>query len=80
MNMIKIYARTPSSKIGVTGVYYQTKLTYSEILKSTFAFCNLQYILECCNPRFLNKTEIAIQKYNHLDVIHKLPTVKTEDV
>ena len=35
--------------------------------------------LECCNPRLLNKTEIAIQKYNHQDVIHTLLTIKTED-
>ena len=31
-------------------------------------------------PRFLNKTEIAIQKYNHQDIIHTLPVVNTEDM
>ena len=35
--------------------------------------------LKCCSPRFPHKTESEIQKYNHQDVIHKLPTVKTED-
>ena len=43
-----------------------------------FVLCNT--ILECYNPRFLNKTEISIQKYNHNDIVHTLPTVKTEGI
>ena len=32
---------------------------------------------ECCNPRFLNITKIAMQ--NHEYVINTLPTVEIED-
>ena len=46
------------------------------VLKSHFLLCNT--FLGCCIPRFLNKTEISIQKYGHLDIIHTLPTVKNE--
>ena len=46
------------------------------IYGSHFVFCNT--FLEWYKPRFLNKTEIAIQKYNQQDVIHTLPTVKTD--
>lgn len=35
---------------------------------------------ECSNPRFLNEAKIAIKKHNHQGVIHKLPTVNTEDI
>ena len=70
MNIVKIFATVQSSKIGLAGIYYQTKLTFSEILKQKVGnelTYHILYILlnaffECCNPRLLNKTEIAIQK------------------
>ena len=31
--MINIFARTQSSKVGLAGIYYHTKLTFSEITK-----------------------------------------------
>ena len=43
-----------------------------------FVLCNA--FLECYDPRFLNKTDMTIQKYNHQGVIHTLPTVKTGDM
>ena len=33
MDMVKIFARVQSSKIDLKGIYYQTKLAFSEILK-----------------------------------------------
>ena len=44
---------------------------------SHFVLCNT--FLESCKPRFLNEAEIRIQKYNHHDVINKLPTVNSKD-
>ena len=81
-DMVKIFTRTQSSKIGLSGIYFQTKLTCSNISKqkawegtniSHFGICNTFF--ECCNPRFLNNTEIVLQKQNHQDVLHTLPTV-----
>ena len=76
-----------SSKIGLAGIYYQTKLTFSKISKqktrNELTYHILYFLMECCSRRLLNETEIAIQKYNpgrnHQDVIHRLLTVKTED-
>ena len=31
MDMVKIFARPQPSKIGLAGIYYQTKLIFSEI-------------------------------------------------
>ena len=86
--MVQIFARATSSKIDLAGIYFQTKLTFSEILKHKagnkltyflhFLLCHI--FLEYCNPRFLDKTEISIQKYNHQDIIHTLPTFNTEDI
>ena len=68
MDIVKIFATVQSSKIGLAGIYYQTKLTFIEISKQnrgnelTLYFVLFNAFLECCNPRLLNKTEIAIQK------------------
>ena len=43
-----------------------------------FVFYNA--FLDCCNPRLLNKADNAMQKYNHLDVIHALWIIKTGDM
>ena len=75
--MVKIFVKIHHSKIDLAEIYFHTKLTFSEtstqkVLYDTF--------LECCNPRFLNKTEIATQKYNDQEVIYTLPVVKTKDM
>ena len=87
MDIVKIFATAQSSKISLAGICYQTRLIFSEISKqkagnkfvSNFVLFN--EFLEFCslNPRLLNKTEIAIQKHNHQNVIHTLLTVKTDD-
>ena len=58
--MVKIFARTQSSKIGLTRIYYQPKLIFTEISKEKAGNELMFYILhstnylflECCNPRF----------------------------
>ena len=51
--MVKIFATIQSAKIGLAGIYFQTKLTFSEI--------SIQNAVN----KLMYKTDIAIQKYNH---------------
>ena len=61
--MVKIFARTHSAKIELAGIYFQTKLIFSDISKQK-AVNKLMHILhifiEYCNPIFLDKPKIAI--------------------
>ena len=69
--MVKIFARAQSSNRPCRDLFpnkthlvknFKTK-SREKIYGSHFALCNTFF--ECCNSQFLNKTEIAIQKYNH---------------
>ena len=68
--MVKTFPMAQSSKIGLVGIYYQIKPTFSEISKQQAGnkltyhiLYTLQYLfIECCNARFLDKTEIKIIK------------------
>ena len=51
-----------SSKIGLVGLYYQIKRTFCRKQINISHFVLYNTFLECCNPRFLNKTEIKIIK------------------
>ena len=64
MDMVTISVRAQSSKEDIAG--------------NVPHFANSNTFLKCWG--FLNKTEIIIQKYFHHDVIHTLPTVKTENM
>ena len=56
--MVKIFARIHSAKMELAGIYFQTKLIFSEISKQK-VINKLMYILhifiEYCNPIFLEK-------------------------
>ena len=44
-DMAKIFARTQSAKTGLTGIYFRTKLTFSEISKQKTGNRLMYYIL-----------------------------------
>ena len=56
--MVKIFGRIHSAKMELAGIYFQTKLIFSEISKQK-VINKLMYILhifiEYCNPIFLEK-------------------------
>ena len=78
---------TQSSKIDLAGFSFQTKNNHFKHFNTksrkwiNISLSTLQHFFsECWNPRFSNKPEIAIQKYNHQDKIHTFPDVNTEDM
>ena len=62
MNVVITFAMAKSSKIGLVGLYYQIKRTFCRKQINISHFVLYNTFLECCNPRFLNKTEIKIIK------------------
>ena len=62
MNMVKTFVMAKSPKIDLVGIYYQIKPTFCRKQINISHFVLYNTFLECCNPRFLNKTEIKITK------------------
>ena len=87
MGIVKIFAMVQPSKIGLAGIYYQTKLTFLEISKqktgNKLRYHILYFLMHFQNVAIQSKTakiKLILQyKKNHQDVIHTLLTVKTED-
>ena len=68
MDIVKIFARAQSPRIEFPGIYYQTKLTFSEIWKQEAGTELKNYIFR------------MLQYKNTITRLYTLPLVKTEDI
>ena len=86
--MVKIFATIQSAKIGLAGIYFQTKLTFSEISIQN-AVNKLMYHILYFTIHFQSVTiqdfsiKLTLQYKNTITrvyIIHTLPAVKTGDM